>query len=282
MSRFGLVLQGGGMRGIYTAGVLDCFLEHGLIAPYVAAVSAGACNALTYLAREKGLGKSIYIEHLCDMRFFSWRNLFRHGCMLGLDCLFDEIRWQIRPLAFDVFSQATEQLVVAATNFETGESVYFSKDEHKEFLLAVRASCSIPLLSGVVQYQGVTLLDGGLADPIPIEKSLRDGNERIVVVRTGTEEYVRQPVNLSWLGERLFPRYKHLVRVLFDHHRRFNETLARIRSLREEKRAFVITPSKPVRIRRVERNPARLLDLYTLGYQDASRVLGPLCRWIES
>ncbi|MEJ8547913.1 patatin-like phospholipase family protein [Brevibacillus borstelensis] len=283
MDRFGLVLQGGGMRGIYTSGVLDCFLEHGLIAPYVIAVSAGACNALAYLAREKGLGKYMFTEHLSDIRYYSLRNLYHHGCLLGMDFIFQEIPRRIRPYSFQALAQSPEKLIVAATDFETGESIYFSKDEHDQelFLLAVRASCSIPLFSGTVHVQGAKLLDGGLADPIPIGKAIEDGNERNIIVRTGAEEVIRQPVNLAWVTERLFPRYKRLIRVIFDHHRRYNDTLARIRALREERRAFVIAPSKPLNIRRVERNRNRLMELYKLGYEDAKRSLPPLYRWLE-
>ncbi|CAM5781691.1 MULTISPECIES: patatin-like phospholipase family protein [Brevibacillus] len=283
MDSFGLVLQGGGMRGIYTSGVLDCFLEHELIAPYIIAVSAGACNALAYVAREKGVGKYMFIEHLCDMRHFSLRNLYRHGCMVGMDFIFEELPRRILTSSFQGLAQAPEKLVVAATDFKTGESIYFSKDEHDQelFLLAVRASCSIPLLSGTVCVQGAKMLDGGLADPIPIGKAIEDGNERNIIVRTGTEEFIRQPANLAWATDRLFPRYKHLMRVVFDHHRRYNDTLARIRQLREEQRAFVIAPSRPMNIRRVERNRNRLMELYTLGYEDAKRSLRPLYQWLE-
>lgn len=282
MKQIGLVLQGGGMRGIYTSGVLDFFIEQQMFPSYVIAVSAGACNALAYLAREKGWGKYIYTEHLHDMRYVSWQNFFRQGYFMGMDFIFDEIPKRIRPFAFDVLFQAKEKLIVGATDCETGESVYFSKDETEQFLTAVRASCSIPLLSGVVNYQGVKLVDGGIADPIPINKSLADGNVWNIVVRTGGEEEVPQPINLSWLLQRMWPRHKKLIRALFDHHARYNQTIRQIRALAQEKRVFVLSPSRPVRMRRTERNAVKLMDLYQLGYDDARRAFPSLVAWLDS
>jgi predicted patatin/cPLA2 family phospholipase len=282
MKHVGLVLQGGGMRGIYTSGVLDFFMEQALFPEYVIAVSAGACNAMGYLARDKGLGRYMYTEHLHDIRYLSWRNFLRHGNFLGMDFIFEEIPRRIRPFRFTDFFQAKERLIVGATDCETGESVYFSKDEGESFLTAIRASCSIPLLSGVVQHQGLRLLDGGITDPIPINKSLADGNRWNIVVRTGCEEEVPQPVNLSWLLQRVWPRHQKLIRALFDHHARYNQTLRQIRTLQQEKRVFVLSPSRPVRMRRVERNPSKMLALYDLGYEDARSAYPALTAWLES
>ncbi|MFY0544379.1 patatin-like phospholipase family protein [Brevibacillus sp. H7] len=282
MKQVGLVLQGGGTRGIYTSGVLDFFIEQDVFPSYVIAVSAGACNAMAYLGRDKGLGKYMYTEHLHDLRYLSWRNLLRHGSLLGMDFIFDEIPRRIRPFPFDVFDQAKEKLVVGATNCETGESVYFSKGECEPFVTAIRASCSIPLLSGVVYYQGLKLLDGGIVDPIPVNKSLADGNEWNIIVRTGNDEMVPQPVNLSWLLQRIWPRYQALIRAMFEHHARYNQSLRQIRALQRENRAFVLSPSKPVRMRRMERNPIKLLELYQLGYDDARRAYRSLQTWLES
>jgi predicted patatin/cPLA2 family phospholipase len=282
MKRIGLVLQGGGMRGIYTSGVLDFFIEQNLFPSYIVAVSAGAYNAMAYLAREKGLAKYLYTEHVHDLRCMSFRNLFRHGSFLSMDFVFDEILPRIRPFPFDAFYQAQEKLFVGATNWETGESVYFSKEDTDQFLLAVRASCSIPLLSGMVVLQGQKLLDGAIVDPIPIQKSLADGNLWNIVIRTGHEELVRQPVNLARYCQRLFPRHKSLIGALFEHHRRYNQTLELLRELRKEGRAFVLSPSRPVQVKRVERNPAKLQELYRLGYEDARAALRPLFQWVET
>jgi predicted patatin/cPLA2 family phospholipase len=282
MKRIGLVLQGGGMRGIYTSGVLDYFIEQNLFPSYIVAVSAGAYNAMAYLAREKGLGKYMYTEHVHDPRCMSWRNLIRHGSFLSMDFVFDEILHRIRPFPFDAFYQAQERLLVGATNWVTGESVYFSKEDTAQFLLAVRASCSIPLLSGIVVLQGQKLLDGAIVDPIPIHKSLADGNLWNIVIRTGHEERVRQPVNLGCYFQRLFPRYKPLIRALFEHHLRYNQTLEQIRGLSKEGKAFVLSPSRPVRLKRVERNSVKLQELYRLGYEDARTSLRSLCQWMET
>jgi len=282
MKQVGLVLQGGGMRGIYTSGVLDFFIEQNLFPGYVIAVSAGACNAMGYLARDKGLGRYMFTEHLLDKRYLSWRNVLRHGCLLGMDFIFEEIPRRIRPFRYHDLFQAKERLIVGATDCETGESVYFSKDDGESFLTAVRASCSIPLFTGVVEHQGVRLLDGGISDPIPINKSLADGNRWNIVVRTGWEEQVPQPINLSRPLRYLCPRYQKLFDTLFDHHARYNRSLRLIRDLERDKQAFVIAPSRPVRINRVERNLSRMLELYELGYADARNAYRPLTAWLES
>ncbi|MCX7708740.1 MAG: patatin family protein, partial [Clostridia bacterium] len=171
MEKVGLVLEGGGMRGLYTAGVLECFLERGLYFNYVVGVSAGACNAASYISRQKGRNKIVNTRFVKDWRYLSLRNLLLKKSAFGMDFIFDEIPNKLVPFDFETFYKENCDFYVGATDCRTGKAVYFSKDEMKKDFDALRASSSIPLLSPIVHINSMELLDGGVADPIPIRKS---------------------------------------------------------------------------------------------------------------
>ncbi|MBM7661995.1 putative patatin/cPLA2 family phospholipase [Bacillus mesophilus] len=172
MDQVGLVLEGGGMRGLYSAGVLDFFMEKELYFPYVIGVSAGACMAASYLSRQKGRNQKVNIDLVKDPRYLSWRNLLRKREMFGMDFLFDEVPNRLVPFDFDTFIEGSEEFLVGTTDCQTGQPIYFNKKDHgRNMLTIIRASSSVPFISSSVSYQDKILLDGGIADPIPIKKS---------------------------------------------------------------------------------------------------------------
>jgi predicted patatin/cPLA2 family phospholipase len=279
MDQIGLVLQGGGMRGVYTSGVLDFFMEQQLYFPYVVGVSAGACNAACYLSRQKGLGKIMHIDFLHDPKYISFRNLIRNKSLFGMDFIFDEIPKEL--FNFQSFHEAKEQLVVATTDCEHGEGLYFDKKDCEQIFTVIRASCSLPFVTKMVHYQGFKLLDGGITVPIPIQKSLDDGNHRNVIIQTSEHNTRAKPFNLKWLAHSVYPRYKNLAKAIINHHQIYSDTLYQIKALEASNKVFIFRNSNPIKTGAIERDPRKLVQLYDQGYQDARLQFDKLLHWIE-
>ncbi len=282
MENIGLVLEGGGMRGLYTAGVLEFFLERNMFFPYTIGVSAGACMAASYLSKQKGRNKKVNTGLVSDPRYLSYRNLFLRRELFGMDFLFDEIPKRIVPFDFETFLKAEEQFVVGTTNCRTGEATYFNKRDHgKDMLKIIRASSSLPFISSVVEYDQKYLLDGGLVDPIPVKQAQRDGFKRNIVVMTKVETYKKQPSKLATLATLFYRKHPAIAKLLKERHLVYNKTLMYIESERKKGNLFVIEPSMDLPVTRIERNQKRLLDLYELGYHDAKYKYNQLLNWFS-
>lgn len=281
MSSIGLVLEGGGMRGVYTAGVLEYFAEHDLYFPYLIGVSAGACMAVSYLSRQRGRNRIVNVDYVSDPRYLSWRNLWRKGQLFGMDFIFDEIPNSLVPFDYDAFGRSAEELVVGTTDCETGRPVYYRKtDPGTDMLPVLRASSSLPFIAPIVEYGGKRLLDGGISDPIPVRKSESDGNERNVVILTRNADYRKSPAGFPWLLRRAYRRYPAFVETMLRRHEVYNGTLDYIEEQEHNGNAFVIRPSQPLVVGRMERDPKKLGALYEQGYEDAKRLDSSLREWM--
>ncbi|HZG70764.1 MAG TPA: patatin family protein, partial [Chondromyces sp.] len=172
----GLVLEGGGMRGLYTAGVLEYFLENDIEFPYVIGVSAGACMAASYLSKQLGRNAKVNIGYANDRKYLSFRNLIKNGELFGMDYLFNKIPNELVPFDYKAFEDNPSEFVIGTTDCKTGEPVYFSRKEYQaDVLTPIRASSSLPFMAPIVSFQGFDLLDGGLSDPVPLKKAEQDG-----------------------------------------------------------------------------------------------------------
>ncbi|ART76093.1 patatin family protein [Sutcliffiella horikoshii] len=281
MLNSGLVLEGGGMRGVYTAGILEYFMEKNLYFPYVIGVSAGACMAASYLSRQPGRNKKVNIDFVGDPRYLSYRNFWKKRQMFDMDFLFDEIPNKLVPYDYDSFLNRTEQFVVVTTDCLTGEPVYYNMDQHGEDMLQlIRASSSLPFVAPSVAYQDKMLLDGGIIDPIPLKKAQKDGFEKNVVILTKPVGYKKKASRFSSLfkykqfpiiSERLQTRYK-----------LYNETLDYVAAEKESGSTFVFQPSQPLPVGRMERKKERLQALYELGYEDAKNNYKALQEFLQN
>ncbi len=280
MKNVGLVLEGGGMRGVYTSGVLDFFMEKDLYFPYVIGVSAGACNAVSYVSKQKGRSKKATIDSIEDPEYMNYRNLFEYGSLLHMDMIFDEFPNKIIPFDYDTFFANKQECVIVTTNCITGKSEYFYKKDSQDIMNICRASSSIPLLSPIVEVDGTPMLDGGITDSIPIQKSIQDGNIRNVLVLTRDQTYRKKPSKIKWIIEKAYKEYPYLQKSIFNRYQMYNDTLDFILEQEKEGKVFVIRPQKPVQIRRMEKNVERLTALYTQGYEDGKRVYDLLMNWL--
>ncbi|MGD7008987.1 patatin-like phospholipase family protein [Metabacillus sp. 84] len=283
MEQTGLVLEGGGMRGIYTAGVLEYFMEKDLYFPYVIGVSAGACMAASYISRQMDRNRTVNIDYAGDPKYLSLQNYLKSRQLFGMDYIFDEIPNRLVPFDFEAFTKNTEQLVIGATDCTTGKAVYFTKPETMgDLLTIIRASSSLPFIAPMVSFQGKELMDGGIVDSIPIKKAEKDGILRNVVVLTRNEGYVKAPPKGQWMVRRSFRKHPKLAAAVLDRYRMYNETLAYIEAQEKEGKVFVIRPSAKLEVGRIERNPVKLDALYKQGIEDAKRTLSSLRRWLEN
>lgn len=278
----GLVLEGGGMRAVYTAGVLECLMEHDLYFPYIIGVSAGACMGASYLSRQAGRNRIVNVDYVSDPRYISWGNLIKKREIFGMDFIFDEIPNQLVPFDYQAYEDSKERYVIGTTDCETGESVYYEKgDTGFDLLKILRASSSLPFIARIVEFGGRKLLDGGLADPIPIRKAERDGYGRNVLILTRNESYRKSPNRMGWLVRRAYRKFPKLVETMLLRHDVYNETLGYIKEREREGAAFVIRPTETLSVGRMERDPEKLGALYKQGYEDAKRQLPELKRWME-
>lgn len=280
MKNLGLVLEGGGMRGLYTAGVLDFFMDKNLYFPYVASVSAGACNAVSYLSRQKGRSREINIRFANDPRYINLANLLKRKSIFGMDFIFNEVANKILPFDFKQFEKSNEKLIVCATDCHTGKAIYFDKDACDDIFLSVRASSSLPFVCEPVKFQGKTLLDGGIAEPIPIKKSILDGNTKNIIVLTRDSKYRKKPFRWGRFSRLYYPKYPQLTVAFKNRYMIYNNTLDYIDDLERNGDAFVIRPDKLVEINRIERDVSKLADLYDQGYADAHKAYDDMLRWI--
>ncbi|MBK5472266.1 MULTISPECIES: patatin-like phospholipase family protein [Bacillus] len=282
MKNIGLVLEGGGMKGLYTAGVLEYFMERDLFFPYVVGVSAGACMGATYLSRQKGRNKKVNTELVADHRYISYRNLIRKRELFGMDFLFDEVPNKIVPFDFQTFLNSNEQFVIGTTDCESGQAVYYNKIEHgNDILKIIRASSSVPFIAPAVEYDNRKLLDGGIIDPIPVLKAQNDGYQKNVVIMTKQDGYEKQRNKFSGLAKMLYRKYPNIAQSLVEHYRFYNETITYMNQIEQKDNFYIIQPSVQLPISGIERNKEKLVNLYNLGYTDAQYHYEKLLNWIE-
>ncbi|WP_338781384.1 patatin family protein [Metabacillus sp. FJAT-52054] len=281
MEQTGLVLEGGGMRGVYTAGVLEYFMENELYFPYVIGVSAGACMAASYLSRQMDRNRTVNIDYAGDPKYLSLQNYIRSRQLFGMDYIFDEIPNRLVPFDFEAFSNNPEQLVIGTTDCETGKPVYFDKPETMgDLLTIIRASSSLPFIAPMVPFRGKMLMDGGIVDSIPLKKAEQDGIERNVVVLTRNKGYVKSQPKAQWMVKRTLRKHPLLAKAILERYRMYNDTLSYIDEQEAKGHIFVIRPSKRLEVGRIERDPVKLDALYRQGIEDAKRLLEDLQTWL--
>jgi predicted patatin/cPLA2 family phospholipase len=279
----GLVLEGGGMRGVYTAGVLEYLLENEMDFPYVIGVSAGACIAASFLSKQKGRNKKVNIGFAGNPRYLSWRNYIKNRELFGMDFVFNEIPNKIVPYDYNAFHNSQTEFVIGTTDCHSGDPVYhYRRDYGEDVLTPIRASSSLPFVAPVVEFQSRHLLDGGISDPIPVKKAEMDGFKKNVVVLTRNKGYKKSPSKFNYLIKRKYPQYPGLQEAMMKRYKVYNDTVEYLEREEEKGNVFIIRPQMPLKVGRIERNPQKLEELYNQGYSDAQSNFEKLLSWKES
>jgi predicted patatin/cPLA2 family phospholipase len=283
LEKAALILEGGGMRGVYTAGVLRYFMDRDFYLPYVIGVSMGACNGANYVARQPERNRIVNIRYVNESRFISYRRLLLRGELFGMGFIFDTIPNQLVPFDYETFMAGAQRFIMTVLDCETGETIYFDKNRlsRSDFMKLLQAGSSLPLVQKPVNHNGRIFMDGGIADAVPIQKSINDGNKRHVLILTQPKGYRKKPSGIAGLVRWRYRQYEGLCRGIATRHIHYNETMELIDRFEERKEIFVIRPAQALIIGRAERDKDRLYAVYDQGYADAQDSYRNLCAYLN-
>lgn len=262
-----LVLEGGGLRGVFTCGVLDAFMEKGIRFPLTVGVSAGACNGLSYMSGQKGRAKASNIDLMDKYHYVGLKYLLTQGCIMDFKLLFEEFPEKIIPYDYEAYFANPNRFVMVTTNCLTGKAEYLEeRKDPRRVMEIVRASSCLPFVTKITYVDSVPMLDGGICDSIPVEYVLAQGFKDITVILTRNRGYRKSEKPNPFL--RLFYRkYPKLQDAIADRNREYNRTMDLIEPLEEEGKITVIRPLKPIEVDRMEKDTAKLRQLYNEGYE---------------
>ncbi|WP_099467637.1 patatin-like phospholipase family protein [Konateibacter massiliensis] len=282
MEQTGLILEGGGTRGVFSAGVLDYFMEQDLYLPYVIGVSAGACNAVNYVAHQHGRTKECMIDYLRDGSYSGLKYLIQKRSLFDMDLIFDVFPNSQIPFDYKTFFASNQTCILTTTDCLTGKAVYLSEKKNKKRLMAAcRASSSLPLVAPIVNVDNTPMMDGGMADSVPVKKALKDGCKKVVIILTRNKGYIKKKTpRINRVSRFVYKEYPNLVRAIMKRPDRYNKTMEYIEKLEEAGKVFVIRPEVPV-VKQAEANPDVLEQFYLHGYEMAKQIYPKLMEYLE-
>ena len=284
----GLILEGGGMRGIFVAGVLEYFLEKDVYFDNVFGVSAGACHGASYCSGQKGRAYETSTAYLDRKEYCSLWSLRTTGDLFGAEFVYHKIPKELSPIDQESFEKRGIKFQVSVTNCETGKAEYPVIENMLEQAEFIRASCSLPLLANMVplggkeDLQGGLYMDGGISDSLPLAQSIKQGNEKNVLILTRPRDYRKSATKTVPLLKLKYRKYSKLVETLANRHKVYNETLDLIAREEAAGRAFVIAPLGPLEIGRTERNLEKLEKAYREGYYVAEAMYEKMMAFLEA
>lgn len=278
--KLGLVLEGGAMRGLYTAGVLDAFLESDIHVDGVIGVSAGTVHGVSYLSNQHGRSIRYYEKYRGDKRFMGLYPLLTTGDIVDKQFCYHDIPWELDPFDDEAFQASGVPFYVTCTNVETGKAEYIRCDSMRngnnmEYL---RAGASMPLVSHIVEVGGKKLLDGGVADSIPLEAFRRMGYRKNIVVLTRAAGYRKKPAAILPF-QLMYHNYPNFVNAMAHRHEVYNAELVDVEQGQAQGDVFLLRPSVDLEVSRTEHNVKKLRELYELGRADTLSRLGELRRF---
>ena len=261
-----LVLEGGGMRGVFTSGVLDAFMKHNLTFPYIVAVSAGACNGMSYVSHQPRRARISNIDYLARYKYIGLRHLVTQGCIFDRELLYDKFPNQYLPFDFDTFFSSPMTFEMVTTNCLTGQPMYLSERHDRQRALdIVRASSSLPYVSKIVDVDGIPMLDGGIVDSIPLQHAIDMGHPTNVLVLTRNRGYRNTGKDMK-IPRFIYRKYPRLRVALSRRLAAYNAQLEYVERMEDEGRVICIRPERPMEVDRIEKDIAKLERLYKEGF----------------
>lgn len=261
------------MRGVFTSGVLDWMIDHDITFPYLVGVSAGSSNALSFASHQRGRAKYTFADLQAERHYLGMRNLWRHHSILDMDLLYRELPETLWPYNYEAYRTNPMRVESVATDCLTGEAVYLEEKESPERIIdIVRASSALPFACPIARVDGRAMLDGGIADSIPLQRAFDQGYEHAIVVLTRHRGY-RKEEKPPHLPPFIYSRYPKLREALRTRGKRYNTQIAWVEQLEREGRITVIRPDHPVDVARIETDMNKMNALYQHGFEVAERVL---------
>lgn len=278
----GLILEGGAMRGMFTAGVLDVMMENGIEYDGIIGVSAGAAFGCNYKSRQMGRAIRYNMQFCRDKRFSGIGSLLKTGNIYNTEFAYGEVPLKYDVFDFDTYESNPMDFYVVCTDIETGQPVYHNyggRDDH--CFDWIRASAAMPLVSQIVEIDGRKLLDGGIADSIPVKYFESIGYDRNVAVLTQPANYRKQKNRIMPLVRQIYRQYPKLVETMASRHLVYNQMLTYIEAQEKQGKLFVIRPKETLRIGKVEKNPDKLKEIYDLGRETAAAQMAELKAYLK-
>ena len=278
-----LVLEGGALRGLYTAGVLDNLMDANIYIPNAIGVSAGTLFGLNYYSDQKGRALRYNKKYAKDKRYMSVRSLIFTGNFVNKKFAYYKMSNELDPFDNETYLKKDKTFYATVTNIETGKPEYLKITNPLEQMEELRATSAIPLASKIIKIEDKKYLDGGLSDSIPIKKAEKLGYDKIVVVLTQPEDYQKKPYSPSIvkLIKVKYRKYPHLLEDVINRHTRYNETLEYLKKLEKDKKIFVIRPSKTLDVKLNNSDPEKYQEIYDTGVEDCKKVIKKLKKYLE-
>lgn len=274
-----LVLEGGAMRGVFTCGILDWFMDNDIHFPYVIGVSAGACNGASYISNQRGRARYSNIELLEKYRYVGFKYYLKKRNIMDFDLLFDDFPHHIVPFDFETYSDTSKCFEMVVSNCNTGQAEYLEEyNDHKRLLDILKASSSMPVFSPITYVDSVPMLDGGVCDSIPAQRALNKGYKKMIIILTRNKGYRKNEEGMK-LPPFVFKKYPKMREAINNRNRLYNEQLDLVDKLEEEGTAIVIRPEEPMTINRIEKDINVLTYFYNHGYDCAKNAF---CHKIEN
>ncbi len=278
-NKVALVLEGGAMRGLYTAGVLDVFMENDIKADTILGVSAGALFGINYKSKQIGRALRYNLKYAHNKRYMGLYSLITTGDVMNRDFCFNKLVYDLDPLDFDTFDNSDVKFYAVVTNVETGKAEYIEISDAKRDMEYLRASGSMPFVSNLVEIAGNKYLDGAVADPIPFKKALDMGYKKIIVVQTRPVDFIKTKSRLPFGF--IYKKYPEFVKTAQKAYINYNETLDLIKKYENEGKIIVLRPSEKIKMRRVEKNLNKLQAIYDVGVKDCNNNLLKIKEYID-
>lgn len=276
-----LVLEGGGMRGAFTAGVLDFFLDKNVIFNKVYGVSAGACHACSYLSRQRGRAFKVVADYAGDPRYMGVSNMLKSGDFFSEEFVYHTIPEGLNPYDYKAFGEYEGEFYAVATNCSTGEAEYFLISDMRNDIDKIRASSSIPLLSRLVEIDGNEYLDGASSDSVPVKKAMEDGAKKCVVVLTREKGYTKEQSGIYPLVMLRYPFHNQIGQAMKHRHEVYNAVMDYINEKEAAGEIFVLRPlAERLDVGRLERDEKRLRRLYDHGYITAQENFEAMAQYL--
>lgn len=273
--KIGLVLEGGAMRGMFTAGVLDVLLDEQIAVDGAVTVSAGALFGINYPAKQRGRVLRYNLKYLHDKRYMGWHSLFSTGNVVNKAFAFYELPFTLDPFDQATFAASQIDFWVTLTNIETGEPEYVKITDAFAQMEALRATSAMPMVSRVVEIEGKKYLDGGISDSIPLDKAMALGYDKIIVILTRPLDYRKKPSN-NWLFKLFYRHYPKLIERWENRYAEYNQAVEKVIEMEKAGKIFVIRPSESLDISRLEKDLAKVQAMYDLGVKDGQAALSEL------
>lgn len=279
-----LVLEGGALRGLYTCGVLDYFLDNNIDVDCIIGVSAGALFGVNYFSKQRGRGLRYNLKYCNDKRYISIWSLLFTGNIVNKNFAYYKLTKKLDVFDEEAFEKANKDFYATVTNLESGKPEYIKVSKPIEEMEVLRASSAMPLYSKIVEVSGNKYLDGAVGDSIPVKKAIEMGYDKIIVVLTQPSGYKKKELTEKELKKfnSKYKKYPLFLTSSINRPKMYNETLDYISKLEKDKRIFVIRPSSDVSVNPVKKTRKRLQEVYDIGFNDVKELFKELKRYLSS